>query len=229
MWQGKEVQARHRHTRRFQRVVKDLQRHRAHRHGIAGGIVSHRWRSRPGPLISASVIVSPGAMIRDGDPFRPSAAMPPRPRSPPGFSKLMERLSSAVAICARIVKHVHQAFLRCDAASAARPTQSHARLELTAGSGGAAMPGRGFAWASGAGAREHDRQQRAQPGDPEEQRPSLDHRHLCRLGAVLPLRGLADKVRVVRAARPLYTATCGYGHSGRVRSTLPSLMRDAVI
>ena len=28
---------------------------------------------------------------------------------------------------------------------------------------------------------------------------------------------------------PLYTATCGYGHSGRVRSTTPSFTRDARI
>src|SRR5256885_9731962 len=28
---------------------------------------------------------------------------------------------------------------------------------------------------------------------------------------------------------PVYVATCGYGHSGRVRSTLPLVTRDATI
>ena len=38
--------------------------------------------------------------MRAGEPFRPFAAVPPRPRSPPGFSQLIDRLSIAVSMCA---------------------------------------------------------------------------------------------------------------------------------
>src|SRR2546426_1122423 len=52
-------------------------------------------RTRPGPEMSASAIRSFGATMRCGAPLRPRCAVPPLPRAPVGFSKLIARESSA--------------------------------------------------------------------------------------------------------------------------------------
>jgi len=52
---------------------------------------------RPGPAISTKVSFSPGTIKRAGAPLRAFAAVPPRPRSPRGFSQLIDRLSLQLA------------------------------------------------------------------------------------------------------------------------------------
>src|SRR4029079_15188570 len=62
--------------------------------GSAGGTVHQMWRIVPGPSMSASTACAPGPSSCDGAPLRPSNVLPPAPRSPVGFSKRIDRLSS---------------------------------------------------------------------------------------------------------------------------------------
>jgi hypothetical protein len=53
-------------------------------------------RTMPGVFFaSASTTLSPALMGMVGEPLRPPAACPPRPRSPVGFSGLAQRVSTS--------------------------------------------------------------------------------------------------------------------------------------
>src|SRR5260221_4626490 len=88
--------------------------------GLTGGKVIQMWRIRPGPWILARTTFSPTAIILLGEPLRPLAALPPAPRSPVGFSKLIERESRPVSIRAGVSNGntgnalVRRAWSRCE-------------------------------------------------------------------------------------------------------------------
>ena len=62
--------------------------------GRAGGNVIQMCRIVPGPSMSASSTVSPAFSCLEGAPLRPPWAVPPAPRAPVGFSKVIARESS---------------------------------------------------------------------------------------------------------------------------------------
>src|SRR3990172_7952444 len=75
-----------------------------------GGNVIHRWRTRPGPAMSANTTSSPGASSLFGAPLRPPCVLPAAPFAPVGFSKEMVRISCARSMRAGSASHILRAW-----------------------------------------------------------------------------------------------------------------------